>query len=241
MKEHTIGTIDQVDLRSKLKTKEWIVFLTLGLTLLAFIESLRSFIWSPFIVLYTAIIFAIPLYLKSYSFGSFRKSWQNWKPIVLCLLAIKLWQTVYQLVYDYFLKANGVLGNPQYDLFKATNVLLNQTADKYHSVLVAALLMGFTVFIIPFAEELYYRGYVFGLLRRNSGFLIAALASSFLLAMRHFAHLLFIQPFPVVPACIWVISVIPIGVGLAYVYDRTQSLYPVILIHFLLNLPILPR
>lgn len=240
MKEQTINTAAPADLKLKLKTKEWIIILTLGLTLLSFIESLRSFPWSPFILVYVMVLFVVPLYLKTYRFGQFKKAWPI-KPILIGLIGIKVWQTAYQFVYDYFLESYGVLGNPNYDLFKATNALLNQTAEKYNSVIVAAVLMGFTILIIPFAEELYYRGYVFGTLRENSGFWSAALISSSLLAVRHFAHLLFIQPFPVIPASIWVLSTIPIGIGLAYIYDQTKSLYAVILIHFLLNVPILPR
>ncbi|MDP2211354.1 MAG: type II CAAX endopeptidase family protein [Candidatus Aquicultor sp.] len=227
--------------KTALKTPANIILVTLAVTAVAFIESIRSFIWSPFIIVHTALLFTVALYLGAYKFGPFRKAWSNWRVILLGFLGIKIWQTFFQVTYDYLLKLYGATGNWQFDLFKANGEILNQTADKYHSIVPAILLFASTVLIIPIAEELFYRGYVFGQFRKSNSFWIAAAVSSILLAVRHLAHPLFLTPYPTIAAAAWVISAIPIGLFLAYIYEKTSSLWPVVIIHVLLNAPIIPR
>lgn len=224
-----------------LKRPGCVVFVTLLITGISCVESWRGFLWSPFLHVHTLCLFVLPVLAKSYDFGTIKRSFANWKPILVGLLGIKIWQLAYQLVYDFVLRRLDVVGSIEYDLFRASGEILNQTATKYGSVSYAIVLMALTVLVIPVAEEFYYRGYVFGVLRHSKSFLFSAVVSSLLLALRHFAHLLFLSPFPIVPASLWVVSVFPTGILAAYIYEKTNSLYPVILVHVLLNVPVAPR
>jgi len=99
------------------------------------------------------------------------------------------------------------------------------------------VLMAFILLWAPFGEELFYRGFLFEILEGRSGFWVAALISSACLAVRHFAHLLYLQPFPWGAGTAWAVSVVPIGVAQAALYQRTGSIVPCIAVHLLLNLP----
>ena len=77
--------------------------------------------------------------------------------------------------------------------------------------------------IVPFAEELFFRGFFFAGLRRRLGFILAAMFSGFVFSLAH-ADLGLILPFT------------GVGMVLAYSYERTGSLYAPIGIHVLFNL-----
>jgi membrane protease YdiL (CAAX protease family) len=79
------------------------------------------------------------------------------------------------------------------------------------------------IFTAPFSEELLFRGFVFGGLRRYLPFWPAALIPGALFSAAHFQVGLFI-PF------------LAIGVLFAYVYEKTNSLYMSIMTHLLFNL-----
>ena len=74
----------------------------------------------------------------------------------------------------------------------------------------------------PLCEEIIFRGFFFGMLRPRWGFIPAALLSSAVFALLHGTLSVFVPIFVV-------------GVCLAYVYERTGSLYLSILYHGLFN------
>lgn len=75
----------------------------------------------------------------------------------------------------------------------------------------------------PFAEEILFRGFLYGGLRRYMPMLPALLLSGFIFSMAHFNVGLLI-PFTLV------------GAVLAYIYERTGTLYAAIAVHLLFNL-----
>jgi len=78
------------------------------------------------------------------------------------------------------------------------------------------------VFMAPVAEEVFFRGFVFGGLRRYLNLPIAGLLSGALFALAHG------DPGLVVPfACV--------GLVLAYVYEKSGSLFASIGVHFVFN------
>ncbi|HHV44821.1 MAG TPA: CPBP family intramembrane metalloprotease [Firmicutes bacterium] len=78
------------------------------------------------------------------------------------------------------------------------------------------------VFIVPWAEELFFRGLVFGSIRQRYGSVVAKVTSGLLFA---FAHMYIIN-FP---------SVLVLGILLASIYERTQSLVPPVVAHATYN------
>ena len=92
---------------------------------------------------------------------------------------------------------------------------------KHAQTIVPAILL--TVVFAPICEESFFRGFIFNGLRRSLGTSNAAVASGLLFALAHFTPTLFV-PFTV------------IGVGFAYAYRRTGTLYANVAAHATFNL-----
>ncbi len=78
------------------------------------------------------------------------------------------------------------------------------------------------VVIVPIGEEVFFRGFVYGGLRDRWGAIPAALASA---AFFSIVHLQLVHGLPI----------LVLGVLLAFLYERTRSLVPVIVTHALNN------
>ena len=79
------------------------------------------------------------------------------------------------------------------------------------------------VFGAPIAEEILFRGFLYGGLRRGLPILPALLVSGFIFSLAHF-NVGLVIPFTLV------------GAVLAYIYERSGTLYASIGVHFLFNL-----
>ncbi len=79
------------------------------------------------------------------------------------------------------------------------------------------------VIVAPFVEELFFRGFVFAGFSQRYGWQKAAIISSILFAVGH------LQPFAIFPLFL-------LGYVFAYLYQRSGSIWPGILMHFLVNL-----
>jgi uncharacterized protein len=90
------------------------------------------------------------------------------------------------------------------------------------STALAVLAGVFVIGIAPVAEEFFFRGFLFQSLRQSWGVWIAAPASGLIFGAVHFA------PDKLVPLAI-------LGTALAYVFHKTRSLWPCILLHALNN------
>jgi membrane protease YdiL (CAAX protease family) len=86
-------------------------------------------------------------------------------------------------------------------------------------------------------EELFYRGYVQNQLRHRTGPLPAIAVASFLFAVRHYTQVLITWPaVPWWPATLGVAATLIVGVGIGLLYERTRSLLPPIVCHYVFNL-----
>jgi membrane protease YdiL (CAAX protease family) len=111
----------------------------------------------------------------------------------------------------------------------AYNALVGPPCDKlpddlgiHESTLLAVLAGVFVIGIAPVAEEFFFRGFLFQALRESWGAWIAAPASGLIFGAVHF------EPDKLVPLAI-------LGTALAFVFHRTRSLWPCILLHALNN------
>ncbi len=82
------------------------------------------------------------------------------------------------------------------------------------------------VIAAPFAEEIFFRGFIFGGLRRRFSFLAAAVLSGLIFGLFHFTGL---SSIGVVP------QLALLGFALAWLYEKTGSIYPSIAVHAVNN------
>ena len=78
------------------------------------------------------------------------------------------------------------------------------------------------VIVAPIVEEIFFRGFLFQGFRKRYGWMPAVLLSSLIFAAAH------LDPASLIPTFI-------LGVILAYMYHHSNSLWPGILLHFLIN------
>jgi CAAX protease family protein len=90
------------------------------------------------------------------------------------------------------------------------------------STLLAVLAGVFVIGIAPLAEEFFFRGFLFQAMRKSWGVWLAAPASGLVFGAIHF------EPDKLVPLAI-------LGTALAFVFHRTRSLWPCVMLHALNN------
>jgi membrane protease YdiL (CAAX protease family) len=79
-----------------------------------------------------------------------------------------------------------------------------------------------SVVMAPIVEEMFFRGFMFKGFRQKYGVKAALIVSSLMFALSHFQLAAFLPTFL-------------LGATLAYVYHRTDSLFPGMILHFLIN------
>ena len=98
-----------------------------------------------------------------------------------------------------------------------------QLPDDFYDHDVVVIMTGIAiVFMAPVAEEIFFRGFIFGGLRRYVNLPIAGLTSGALFAIAHG------DPGLVIPFA-------GVGLVLAFLYERTGTLYAAIGVHFIFN------
>ncbi|MBN2001942.1 MAG: CPBP family intramembrane metalloprotease [Anaerolineae bacterium] len=229
-----------------MKIKEWalsntgVIGISIGLTVIVLIESIFP-PWAPYFILYALLALALPLVLRSYEFGSFGTVLKsNWRLVLAVFAIVLIWdEGITTWLYERVLDSFGLGGNPYYSLNAAIGMLADAAAQKFNIAADEAL-MFYALFVLvwaPIGEELFYRGYVQGTLRQNHRFSTAALISAAFFGIRHATHLFFLWPnVPLVAAASWVLGTFVFGLLMSYLYEKTHSLYPPILIHFVGNL-----
>jgi len=78
----------------------------------------------------------------------------------------------------------------------------------------------------PFAEEIFFRGFIFGGLRRRFSFAAAAIFSGLIFGLFHFTGLSSVGVIP---------QLALLGFALAWLYEETGSIYPPIAVHAVNN------
>lgn len=106
--------------------------------------------------------------------------------------------------------AIGLLGKGEITFFAAPNIIW--------------LLWVAVFFLVGFSEELFFRGFVMGVIRREHGRVYAIVASSIIFGLIHS-----INPSVSVLA---IVNIVAVGVFLALIYDYTKSLWLTIGFHF---------
>lgn len=82
--------------------------------------------------------------------------------------------------------------------------------------------MSAAVIVAPFVEEIFFRGFLFQGFRQRYGWVIASMLSSAIFAAAH------LDPVSLIPTFI-------LGIVFSYVYHRSNSVWPGIILHFSVN------
>lgn len=198
------------------------ILIALLLTLVSLVESTVA-PWAPLILLYAVLCVVVPVVSKSYYFGSFKKAiTAHWRLFLACLVLLILWDRL-------FMNRSLPL---QADLF----LFIEASAHKLHvtSALAKTVFAFFILIWAPAGEELFYRGYLQGNLRKKMPFAKALLIATLFFAVRHGIHLLFLPPSISWPALwVWIILAFGWGIILGWLYEKSGSLYLPIAAHFL--------
>lgn len=226
-------------LKAWLLSRGGIVVVATVLTLIVLAESIFP-PWAPYFLIYAILAIVIPLSLKTYSFGSIRAVLLSGWRITLGVFALAfIWDLgISGWLHEQVLVGLGVSADPFYSLSAAISQLGDVAAHKFGITSESALML-YALFVVlwaPIGEELFYRGYMQGTLRQHHSFGVAALVSAAFFGIRHATHLFFLWPaVPLVAAGTWVVSTFVFGILMSYLYEKTHSLYPPILVHFLVN------
>lgn len=97
-----------------------------------------------------------------------------------------------------------------------------EISDIFNSVSSPWLIFLTGIIIAPLVEEIFFRGFIYTGLREKYGWIAAALVSAGLFALAH------IQPLSMPPIFL-------MGLIFAYLYQRTESIWPAVIMHFATN------
>ncbi len=229
-----------------MRLKDWllstsgIIVLSTGLSLLMLAETMFA-PWGPYFPLFAILSTSIPILLKTYKFGNLRKVMAAAWLLTLGIFVLDLIvdQGISGWLYQRVLSGFGLASDPFYSLDAAMDVMFEAvTRDLGISLDTAQGLFAlFALVWAPFGEELFYRGYMYGGLRKHHGFWTAALIPAFFFGIRHAFHLFYMWPnIPLVAAVAWMIPTAVYAIYISYLYERTGSLYPPIIEHIMINI-----
>lgn len=215
-----------------------------AVTLVALLDTIVA-PWSPFILAHAALAIGLPLLWGTWSFGrlsTVRRS--SWALVIVVPIAFQIVASVWDDgLWPFILRLAGVddaaRAGPYYTLTAALPALFEAGAARlgWPVERMTGLYFGFIVLWAGFGEEIFYRGYLYGTLRkRGFGAVRAALVSSALFGLRHAAQLAPVHPYPLAAAVSWVAIAFVVGLALAWIYERCASLWPPVMAHYLFNL-----
>jgi membrane protease YdiL (CAAX protease family) len=213
------------------------------------VSSIHSFIallectiapWAPFIIVTAGSALAIPKIARIQRFGSFKGSFLRAGKFLAAVIWFDLiWENVVWGKYSGILLARLGKGHPEHYSEKAATEALMKEAASRHGLSQKSIerIMAFFFLVwAPLGEELFYRGYIHGGLRKKYRFSIAAIISASFFALRHFIHFLYLSPKVPWKAALsaFVYTFIP-GLYLCYLYEKSGSIILPIAEHCLVN------
>ena len=220
-----------------------VLTVSFGLMVLAGLENGPA-PWAPFYVLYAAAATLLPLKWGTYRFGPVRAvRWWMWAVCpVIALLMQAIASVLVNIVYaQIVMKLGGPerLGNPIIGVPAMFDAMF-QTAATRLSLTPQTVRVAYLSFLVAWAglgEELYFRGYVQGVLRRHHSARYAITVAAVLFGVRHYMQMLLLLPtYPVFAATAWCAMAIPVGIVLGIIYEKTDSLWMPVAIHYLFNI-----
>jgi membrane protease YdiL (CAAX protease family) len=207
-------------------------------TLIAGVESLPMYPLSPFIFIHALFAVVIPL---SHPYSQVRLYFKNGflgfkKFIFKGLLWGIVYVSLFSIIIGYMLKVFHL----DRDAFWNVLLLYRQTYQSLEFSLGTPVIdISLFIFIVLWAgiaEELFYRGFVFGGLRQKYSFAVSLVASSALFGLRHSLQLLYFLPgYPLLAGIIYFLFSFGAGCLLAYLLEDSKSLLTIMAVHSGIN------
>jgi membrane protease YdiL (CAAX protease family) len=201
--------------------------------------------WAPFYFAYAWLSTVLPIGVGGFTFGEFRSIRRNtWIAVVLLPFALQGLGAVWSIwLFPALLSGSGVdaasISSSAYDLGTALQEMLVAAAQRWSTGVdqIQFYYFGGILLWAGLGEELFYRGYLYTSLRGKWGVTLGAVASSGLFGIRHATQLgLLGADYPWGAAFSWVVISFLVGLALCWLYEKSKSLLPSILAHYLLNL-----
>ncbi len=220
-----------------------VLVISLALMVIAGVES-SAVPWAPFYVGYAALATFIPLWLKTYRFGSIKDVPWWWWPIcpVIAIGAQAILSVILNGGYGRVVVAMGGverLDDPLIAVPPMFDAMFAKAAERLGMAKSTVSMLYFTLLVLwaGLGEELYFRGYVQGTLRKRHSARYAIAVASALFAVRHYMQMMLLLPkYPIFAATAWVLMAFLFGILLGIFYERTKSLWLPVAIHYLFNI-----
>jgi membrane protease YdiL (CAAX protease family) len=227
---------DSMMMKQWFLTNQGVIVTASILTLVALIEN-RVVPWAPFHVGHALLALAIPLWLKAYRIGTFKAvRWWHWVTGMVTAVLFQLLAGLFLSVLVPTLFGGSTLMT---DIGLSLPALFETAASRWQTS-PASIQSAYLLFIFVWAavgEELFYRGYMQGVLEKEWGLKTAVFLSAAFFGIRHAMQLALLWPdYPWIAAAAWVLFAALFGAAMSLIYHRTRSLILPIFIHFLFNL-----
>jgi membrane protease YdiL (CAAX protease family) len=206
--------------------------------------------WAPFYVVYAALATWLPIKWGTYRFGPIKAvPWWWWAitPIIAIFMQAVVTLLLNAVYSKIVVSMGGVerLENPLIDV-GAMFAAMFAAAGEHLDIAATTVSTAYFAFIVAWAgagEELFFRGYVQGSLRKRHSARYAIVVAAALFAVRHYMQMLLLLPkYPIFAASAWVLMGFLLGLLLGLLYERTKSLWVPMAIHYLFNIiPFLVR
>lgn len=206
--------------------------------------------WAPFYVVYAFLATWLPIKWGAARFGPIQSvPWWWWavSPVIAILLQA-IGSVLMSEVYSRIVVSMGGverLDDPLIAVPPMFDAMFTKAAERLHLTkqVVGTCYYAFIVAWAAFGEEVYFRGYVQGTLRKSHSARYAIGVATMLFAVRHYMQMLLLLPkYPVFAASAWVLMAFPLGIVVGIIYERTKSLWIPVAIHYLFNIiPFLVR
>jgi len=217
-----------VKLKGWLASTNGIIVFSAILSLLMLVETMLA-PWGPYFPVFVILSTGVPIFLKTYKFGSFRKVMAASWVITLGIFALDVVidRGISGWLYEQVLGSWGLASDPFYSIDAAMDVMFAAvTQDLGISQDTAQNLFAFFALMwAPFGEELFYRGYMFGGLRKQHSFWKAALISALFFGIRHAFHFFYLWPdIPIVASAVWMFFTSLYAIYISYLYEVNETI-----------------
>lgn len=198
--------------------------------------------WAPYFLIYAVLAIAVPLAAGTCVFGPpWRSIADHFPAIAAAGAAMACWEIgLFHWVYEvWWLGRRGRGNDPALSVPAAVKAMLSLAATRtgVPPGRAETVFAAYTLLWAPIGEELFYWGYLFASARPAWGFAWAASVTAALFAFRHAVHFLYFRKrTPLVPAAVLAASALGSGLINCWLYERTGSLWPLILLHVIMNL-----
>lgn len=206
--------------------------------------------WAPFYVVYAALATWLPIKWGTYRFGPIKAvPWWWWLVIpIIAIFMQAITSVLLNAVYDRIVVAMGGVKRLDDPLIAVPAMFdaMFAAAAEHLGATKTTVGTAYFAFIVAWAgagEELFFRGYVQGSLRKYRSARYAIVVAAALFAVRHYMQMLLLLPkYPIFAASAWVLMGFLLGILLGFLYERTKSLWVPMAIHYLFNIiPFLVR